>query len=323
MPNSAAFRMEISVSEPNPPVPPQGINDVLLLLQSMGITVKKRARGAVRADKVDRYADLKEVNAEVLTKLNGLGVIWTCEPTLLPDTPQGAGRFVLRYELLHVASETARRGEYPLGAGKPQEMGSAITYARRYALLAVTGVAAEDDDDDGQGGTGTAKRSSTPRPREKSTVAGPGSAPPLPTESGPAGGAKVPTDAMMRKLMAQMREAGITGDARHGYSSDMLDRTITSGKQITFDEMRGMIDAFEKALKDPNTAAATVIDIYKRTSGPAPAKATAARKVAAPARSVAESVTGTPAGPTDEAPPWESEPPIPEWPETAVPGDQS
>lgn len=323
MPNSAALRMEISVSEPTPPTPPKNVNEALLRLQGMGITVKKRARGAVRADKVDRYADLKEVNTEVLTKLGELGVIWTCEPTLLPDTPQGAGRFVLRYELLHVASETARRGEYPLGAGKPQEMGSAITYARRYALLAVTGIAAEDDDDDGQGGTGTAKRGNTPKPREKSTVARPDSAPPLPNEQAPAEG-KEWTQQQMRKWMAQNREAGITGDTVKQYATDMLGRPIGSSKEITFDEMRGMIDAFEKALKDPNTAAATVIEIYRRTSGPAPAKATAARKSTAPARTTRESVTGTPAGPNDDAPPWETEPPADSgWPDTAVPGGQA
>lgn len=308
---------------------PKNINQVILAVQRMNITVKKRARGAVRADKVDRYADLKEVNAEVLTVLNNLDTTWSCEPTLLPDSAQGPGRFVLRYELLHVPSETAKHGDYPLGAGKPQEMGSAITYARRYALLAVTGVIAEDDDDDGQGG-GTAQRAprKAAKPREESTVSRNPSAPSLPNEQ-PVGGTKQWTEPMMRKWMAQNREAGIAGDDIKAVAGDMLGRALTSSKEITYSEMRGMIDAFEKALKDPDTAAATVIDIYQRTSGagapPAdkpPARKQTARKAApAPARSVAESVTGTPAGPGDESPPWETEPPAdPEWPETAVPG---
>ena len=42
-------------------------------------------------------------------------------------------------------------GLYPLPAsGTPQQIGSAITYARRYCLCAVTGVAPDDDDDDGE-----------------------------------------------------------------------------------------------------------------------------------------------------------------------------
>jgi len=38
--------------------------------------------------------------------------------------------------------------DYPVGGlGRPQEMGSAMTYARRYALFSMVGVAGEDDDD--------------------------------------------------------------------------------------------------------------------------------------------------------------------------------
>jgi hypothetical protein len=39
-------------------------------------------------------------------------------------------------------------GMYPLGTGTPQQLGSAITYARRYCLLAVTGLAPDDGSDD-------------------------------------------------------------------------------------------------------------------------------------------------------------------------------
>ena len=57
---------------------------------------------------------------------------------------------VLAYVLRHT-SGGEDGGEYPLpSANTPaQQMGSAITYARRYCLLAVTGVAPEDEDDDG------------------------------------------------------------------------------------------------------------------------------------------------------------------------------
>ncbi len=39
---------------------------------------------------------------------------------------------------------------FPIKGENPMQLGSGITYARRYALLAVTGVAPEDEDDDGQ-----------------------------------------------------------------------------------------------------------------------------------------------------------------------------
>ena len=50
---------------------------------------------------------------------------------------------------LHHTSGQWIRGYYPVTAVKadPQAMGSAITYARRYALSAIVGVVSEDDDD--------------------------------------------------------------------------------------------------------------------------------------------------------------------------------
>lgn len=48
----------------------------------------------------------------------------------------------------------------PLKDQSPQGVGSAITYARRYALASVLGIASEDDDD-GNAGTGLAKKENT------------------------------------------------------------------------------------------------------------------------------------------------------------------
>jgi hypothetical protein len=91
------------------------------------------------------YADLADVSQAVLPKLAEHGLSFSTKPTLTDD-----GRFVLRYTLRHGSGETDS-GDYPIASnGTPQQMGSAITYARRYALLAVTGVAPDHDDDDGQ-----------------------------------------------------------------------------------------------------------------------------------------------------------------------------
>jgi hypothetical protein len=128
---------------------PTSIDEALLALQKMNLTVKKTAAGALRAGKADKYADLGEYNRIVLTALNDMGVIWTCLPTLIGEN------FVLAYSLKHVPSGTEKTGEFPLPKSEPQKMGSAITYGRRYALGAVTGVTAEGEDDDGNG-TGAA-----------------------------------------------------------------------------------------------------------------------------------------------------------------------
>jgi hypothetical protein len=106
--------------------------------------VRKAETAHVRSDKGNysyRYATLPDITKAVLPLLGENGLAWVTRPTLVDD------RFVLVYELLHVSGEKVS-GEYPLPTGgSPQALGSAITYARRYCLCAVTGVAADDDDD--------------------------------------------------------------------------------------------------------------------------------------------------------------------------------
>ena len=90
-----------------------------------------------------RYADLADVSQEILPLLGASGLAFTCRPTILD------GQFVLTYSLVHFSGER-EDGIYPLpSSGTPQQIGSAITYARRYCLCAVTGVAPDSDDDDG------------------------------------------------------------------------------------------------------------------------------------------------------------------------------
>jgi ERF superfamily len=93
-----------------------------------------------------KYADLADITKKLMPKLAAVGLAFTARPTLHFGEP-GDIKFVLAYELLHVSGES-KQGFYPLGTGNPQQLGSAITYARRYALCAVTGVAPDEDDDD-------------------------------------------------------------------------------------------------------------------------------------------------------------------------------
>jgi hypothetical protein len=106
--------------------------------------VGKDQQATVRSDKGSytyKYANLAAVSAAILPLLSKHGLAWTSMPTL------DDGKFVLRYQLLHVSGDSLE-GSYPLPTTtRPQEMGSAITYARRYALCAVTGLAPEEDDD--------------------------------------------------------------------------------------------------------------------------------------------------------------------------------
>lgn len=97
------------------------------------------------------YADLAAVTRTILPRLGRYGLSWITKPTLLD------GRFVLEYKLLHISGES-ESGIYPLpDRGNPQDIGSAITYARRYTLCSVTGIA-PDDDDDGAAATAEHRR---------------------------------------------------------------------------------------------------------------------------------------------------------------------
>lgn len=89
-----------------------------------------------------KYAGLGRVSRTVLPKLAAQGLSFSAYPTV-----NDRGQFVLRYELLHKSGES-KTGEYPISGGNAQAIGSSITYARRYSLCAVTGVAPDADDDD-------------------------------------------------------------------------------------------------------------------------------------------------------------------------------
>jgi len=62
-------------------------------------------------------------------------------------TVTDGGMIVLHTRISHKSGQWIE-SDYPVGGlGRPQEMGSAMTYARRYALFSMVGIAGEDDDD--------------------------------------------------------------------------------------------------------------------------------------------------------------------------------
>lgn len=121
--------------------------DALVALQAEMPRITKGETARVRSDKGSysyTYADLADVSAQLLPVMTKLGLAFTARPTMQD------GAFVLAYSLMHTSGER-EDGAYPLpNSGTPQAIGSAITYARRYCLLAVTGAAPDDEDDDAQ-----------------------------------------------------------------------------------------------------------------------------------------------------------------------------
>lgn len=116
--------------------------DLAKALAAFQSELPKVGKGSVNSHFGSKYADLADVSNAVLPLLGKHGLSFSAKPTL-----NEAGQFVLAYELRHESGDSDG-GSYPLPAtGTPQQIGSAITYARRYALQAMTGVAADEDDD--------------------------------------------------------------------------------------------------------------------------------------------------------------------------------
>ena len=99
-----------------------------------------------------KYAPLDEVLELVTPKLHEHGL------ALVQSTLMHSEIVVLRTVLAHIQSGQWLASEYPLLPAKqndPQQLGSAMTYARRYVIKAVCGLA--EADDDGNFASGKAK----------------------------------------------------------------------------------------------------------------------------------------------------------------------
>jgi hypothetical protein len=105
---------------------------------------KKGRTATIKSDKGSygySYADLADVIESYRPALAKHGLALTQAMRLQE------GHIVLNTKLLH-SSDQWIDSDYPIASyNRPQEQGSAITYARRYAVTALLGIAAEDDDD--------------------------------------------------------------------------------------------------------------------------------------------------------------------------------
>lgn len=100
------------------------------------------------------YADLGDIRESVVPTLTQYGLAVTQAPSIYGDHPaltttlmHSSGQWIESEMLLHIEKTDA------------QGQGSAITYARRYALSAILGLVTESDDD---GGAATSGRRESP-----------------------------------------------------------------------------------------------------------------------------------------------------------------
>jgi len=209
--------------------------------------------GNVKTEKANysyKYADLAGVIAAVSPAFqeNGLAVLQGVSTDTRPD------HLTVETMLLHESGEWIRSSlSMRPTQSTPQGLGSTITYARRYALLAMAGVAPEEDDDGAKGshGCGHDEQQIAQDAQRRQAVA-----------------------ARIGALLAKRMGEGLTGDG-----VIELCRTITDGKVaewMTLDSLGGLQAFFAavKAWKPAQEAApTTAADPAAADERPAPTAA--------------------------------------------------
>lgn len=153
-----------------PPVDPAGTDAIAAALVSFqaAMPVVPKAKTAHVTHKGGgshsySYADLADIVEAATPILTAHGLAFTCQPR------EGAGRgYELAATLLHTSGQTIT-GALPLHGNTPQELGSSITYARRYLLGCLTGIVT-DTDDDAQASKGATRTRSWSGPSTRALI---------------------------------------------------------------------------------------------------------------------------------------------------------
>lgn len=106
--------------------------------KEFGPALKTNTNPAFRS----KYADLSACIEAVVDALNNNGI------ALIQQTHEDSTGVTVETMFLHESGESLTSGKLHVPASKqdPQGYGSALTYTRRYSLMAFCGIAPEDDD---------------------------------------------------------------------------------------------------------------------------------------------------------------------------------
>ena len=111
--------------------------DAICEFKKLSITIKK---GSDNPFFKSKYADLPTILEAVELELANLGVIVVSRSDLIGE------EWVLVTELIHKETLERMVSVFPLFGSKAQDVGSSVTYARRYNIQSLINLAAEDDD---------------------------------------------------------------------------------------------------------------------------------------------------------------------------------
>lgn len=128
----------------------ENINELAAALAKAQAKIESATKSAKNPFYKSNYADLPAVWASCREHLTGNGL------SIAQLTDTGENGILLETVLMHSSGQWIS-SLYPVnplpdkeGRETPQALGSAITYARRYALMALVGIVADFEDDDGE-----------------------------------------------------------------------------------------------------------------------------------------------------------------------------
>jgi ERF superfamily len=130
------------------PDAPKSLSEALLAFQTDPPQVIKDSEAEVRSKDGKsklydyKYLSLQKLLMELRPRLSQLGLLWRSTPGIEEGKP------VLFYSIEHVPSKEKEEGIMPMVAGATmQALGSSFSFARRYALIIVLGLAPDVDED--------------------------------------------------------------------------------------------------------------------------------------------------------------------------------
>jgi hypothetical protein len=118
----------------------EAIDQLATALASAQSEMKNAKLNKVNPHFKSKYADLAEIRDTVTPALSKHGI------AVVNGTDATEGGLHVVTRLIHKSGQWIE-SRFPIAYDKPQTMGSAITYGKRYNLAAVANIAADEDDD--------------------------------------------------------------------------------------------------------------------------------------------------------------------------------
>ncbi len=170
----------------------------LLQFQAVGIRLLKDSQNPHYKN---TYISLDSLVGEVLPVMNRCGLVLLQMPTMLDGMP------ALTTRIVEATSGEFVEATMPLSLAKvdPQSQGSALTYARRYALMAFLGLVADEDTD------GSAPKSRRSAGGTAESGAGAADEAKASTRAAAPATGNYATEAQRKRLFALAKESGVDG----------------------------------------------------------------------------------------------------------------